>query len=140
MLSSLGASSHKAQFCFKAFRNTEILSAVLVYWTVIDTSKRLDESELISLHSVFNDFRVDAGHSVHGVRSHNAEVSHVDFLLAAFFDQGHPAQAVVVSGIKLTDALEELRKRLDIPQDSLFYGNVKERNCGGYTMQGRNGG
>lgn len=49
---------------------------------------------------------MDASHSVDGVRPHDAQMSHVDFLSAAFLDQGHSAQTVVVSRVELTDALE----------------------------------
>lgn len=58
------------------------------------------------LHSVFDDFRVDAGHSVDSMRSHNAQVGHVDFLDIPFLDQGHSAHAVNISRVKLGDALE----------------------------------
>lgn len=58
------------------------------------------------LHSVFDDFRVDAGHSVDRMRSHDAQVSHVDFLDVSFLYQGHSAQAVDISRVKVADALE----------------------------------
>lgn len=49
---------------------------------------------------------MDASHSVDRVRSHNAQMSHVDLLGVSFLDQGHSAQALVVSGVELADALE----------------------------------
>ncbi len=57
-------------------------------------------------HSVFDDFRVDAGHSIDSMRSHNAQVCHVDFLDVPFLDQGHAAQAVNIFRVKLADALD----------------------------------
>lgn len=57
------------------------------------------------LHSVFDDLRVDAGHSIDSMRSHNAQVSHVDFLDIPFLDKGHSAQTVNISRVKLGDAL-----------------------------------
>lgn len=77
--------------------------------TRAQTSQRTDEGEQVFLHCVFDDFRVDAGHSVDSMRSHNAEVSHVDLLDVPFFDQGHSAQAVKVSRVKLGDALEGIK-------------------------------
>lgn len=59
-----------------------------------------------SLHSVLDDVRVDTGHSVDSMRSHNAQVSHVDFLDIPFLDQGHSAHAVNISRVKLADALQ----------------------------------
>lgn len=84
----------------------------LLYSNVIlaHTSGRRDEGELVPLHSVFDDFRVDAGHSVDSMRSHNAQMSHVDFLDVPFLDQGHSAQAVNISRVNLGDALEGRRK------------------------------
>ena len=49
---------------------------------------------------------MDAGHSVDSVRSHNAQVRHVDFLAVHFLDQGHPPQAVQVSRVKLANTLK----------------------------------
>lgn len=63
--------------------------------------------DAVVLHGVFNDLRVDASHSVDSVRSHNAQMSHVDFLRVSFLDQGHSAQAVVISRVELIDALQE---------------------------------
>lgn len=68
--------------------------------------------EMVVLHCVFDYFRVDASHSVYSVRSHNAQMSHVDFLCVSFLNQGHPAQAVVISRVELTDALTE-NKNID---------------------------
>lgn len=58
------------------------------------------------LHSVFDNFRMDAGHSVDSMRSHNAQVSHVDFLNIPLLNQGHSAHTVNISWVKLGDALE----------------------------------
>lgn len=49
---------------------------------------------------------MDAGHSVDGVRPHDAQMSHVDFLSVSFLNQGHSAQTVVISRVELADALE----------------------------------
>lgn len=57
------------------------------------------------LHCVFDDLRVNASHSVDGVSSHNAQVSHVDLLDVTFFDQGHTPKAVKVAGVDLTNTL-----------------------------------
>lgn len=60
----------------------------------------------VVLHGAFDDFRVDASHSVDGVRPHDAQMSHVDFFSITLLDQGHSAQTVVISRVELTDALE----------------------------------
>ena len=39
---------------------------------------------------------MDLGDAVDGVRAHDAEVGHVDPLLAALLHQGHTAQALMV--------------------------------------------
>lgn len=64
-----------------------------------------------SLHCVFDDLRVNAGHSVHGVGPDDAQVSHVDFLDGALLDQGHSAETVKVSGEELADALKNIKGR-----------------------------
>ena len=55
---------------------------------------------------------MDAGHSVYSMRSHNAQVSHVDFLDVPFLDQGHSAQAVNISRVQLGDALGGWRAQI----------------------------
>lgn len=40
---------------------------------------------------------MNLGHTVDGVGAHDAQVSHVDPLLAALFNQRHAAQAAIIS-------------------------------------------
>lgn len=40
---------------------------------------------------------MNLGHTIDGVGAHDAQVSHVDPLLAALFNQGHAAHAVIIS-------------------------------------------
>lgn len=61
----------------------------------------------IPLHRVFDDLRVDTGHSIDGVRANDAQVGHVDLLLFTLLDQGHAAQAVIIARVELGDALQE---------------------------------
>lgn len=67
----------------------------------------------VSLHSVFNDFRVDAGHAIDSMRAHNAQVGHVDLLNISLLNQGHPAHTINVSRVKFADALERKEKWRD---------------------------
>lgn len=79
------------------------------------TSEQLEGgrgADALVLHGVFDDVRVDASHAVDRVRSHDAQMSHVDFLCVSFLDQGHSAQAVVISGVELVDALEEQKTQI----------------------------
>lgn len=78
---------------------TEANGSVILYIRAVG-------GDAVVLHGVFDDFRVDPSHSVDSVRSHNAQMGHVDFLCASFLDQGHSAQTVIISRVELTDALE----------------------------------
>ena len=51
---------------------------------------------MLSLHVSFNDLGVYLGYSVDSMRSHNAQVSHVDSLTAVFFNQRHSPDSVPV--------------------------------------------
>lgn len=77
----------------------------------------------VVLHSAFDDFRVDASHSVDGVRPHNAQMSHVDSFSITLLDQGHSAQTVVISRVELTDALEG-------QTSEVFNGFHTHKHCG----------
>ena len=50
---------------------------------------------------------MDPRHAVDRVGAHDAQVGHVDLLLAALLDQRHAALAVGVAGETLGDALAE---------------------------------
>lgn len=66
------------------------------------------------LHCAFDDLRVDPGHSIHSVRAHNAQVSHVDLLHVSFLNQGHAAQTVDVPRVQFGDALQRLKNSQSI--------------------------
>lgn len=51
-------------------------------------------------------FRVDGGHSVHGVGSDDAEVGHSDLLGGAFLDQGEAVHLFEVVGVFFADLVE----------------------------------
>lgn len=61
---------------------------------------------LRDIHCRFEDVGVDLGHAIDSVRAHNAQVSHVDPLLAALFNEGHTAQAVTIAGILCCNFLQ----------------------------------
>lgn len=85
-----------------------------LYRNALRARARREEGGPRSLHGVFDDFGVEAGHSVDSMRSHNAQVGHVDLLVVPFLDQGHSAQAVKISGEKLGNALEgEAERRME---------------------------
>lgn len=49
---------------------------------------------------------MNLGHTVDGVGAHDAQVSHVDPLLAALFNQGHAGHAVIISRELGCDSLQ----------------------------------
>lgn len=49
------------------------------------------------VHCGFEDVRVNLGHAVDGVGAHDAQVSHVNPLLTALFNQRHATHALVIS-------------------------------------------
>lgn len=58
------------------------------------------------VHCCFEDVRVNLGHTVDGVGAHDAQVSHVDPLLAALFNQGHAGHALIISRELGCDSLQ----------------------------------
>lgn len=54
---------------------------------------------------VLDDFRVDARHSVDGVRADDGEVGHVDAFVSVFLNEGHATHAVGISGPALGHGL-----------------------------------
>lgn len=64
-----------------------------------------------SLHSVLDNFGVDLGHSVDSMRSHDAQVGHVNLLHVSFLDQGHAAQALHIAWVQLGDALQRVEEQ-----------------------------
>lgn len=71
--------------------------------------------EKIHLHAVLEDLRVDGSNAIDGMRADNAEVSHVDSLLAVLLDQRHAAQPVHVAGELFLDLLQE--QEVDVVDD-----------------------
>ena len=59
---------------------------------------------------------MDTSYSIDSMRSHNAQMSHVDFLDIPFLDQRHPAHAVRIIRVNLSYALGEEKRQQ-------FYGN-----------------
>jgi len=62
------------------------------------------------IHSSFEDVRVNTGHSVDSVGTHNAQMGHVDPLLTALLDEGHAAQTLVVTGEVSGDSLKGFKE------------------------------
>lgn len=50
-------------------------------------------------HSSFEDVRVDLGHAVDSMGTHDAQVGHVDPLLSTFLNERHAAQAVIITRV-----------------------------------------
>ena len=67
---------------------------------------------------------VERGHAVHGERTHDGEVGHADHLAAAFLDEAHAGEAVVVAGPLHADHAEEASvdfvNDLEVTRQELF--------------------
>lgn len=61
---------------------------------------------LRDIHCRFEDVGVDLGHAIDSVRAHNAQMSHVDPLLATLFNEGHTAHTVIIAGILCCNSLQ----------------------------------
>lgn len=62
-------------------------------------------------HLSLDDVGVDLGDSVDGVRSHDAQVRHVDPLAPVLLDQGHLPQLVHVVWVEGSDFLQRQKRR-----------------------------
>lgn len=58
------------------------------------------------VHSSFEDVRVDLGHAVDSMRTHNAQMSHVDPLLSALLNERHAAQTIIITRILRSNSLQ----------------------------------
>lgn len=79
-------------------------------------------------HLSLDDVGVYLSNSIDSVRSHNAQVCHVDPLAPIFFNQGHCPQLLHVFGVQSRDSLWVQSKRLSARvRDSMKPLNVQAR-------------
>lgn len=62
---------------------------------------------LPNVHSSFEDVRVNLGHAVDSMRSHDTQMGHVDPLLSTLLDEGHTAQTVTITRELSSNSLQQ---------------------------------